>query len=285
MQDTLSNIDFKNLQSLVYELAGISMGENKRHLLKSRLQRRLRALDIDAFSDYIEKLKATSPGDPEREEFVNAVTTNKTDFFREPHHFQFIVNRVIPELLAKGQNNLRIWHAGCSTGEEPYTMAMTLLDAGLPESFTFKQLASDIDTNVLAHAQAGIYAEERVETVPDAYLRKWFLKGKGPQAGRFRVHPTLQEHLTFRQINLVQQPWPLKSSTLFDVVFCRNVMIYFSRETQAELVARLVDRIRPGGYLMLGHSESLHTLHEVLQSVGPTMYRKQPEDRQKARAA
>ena len=274
MDNFLSDLEFKDLRRLVFDLAGITMGENKRQLLKSRLQRRLRALGIETFTEYLLRLKNSGPDDPEREAFVNAVTTNKTDFFREPHHFSFVINRVIPDLLADGQSSLRVWHAGCSTGEEPYTMAMALLEADLPGDFQFRQLASDIDTGVLAHAEAGTYAEERIETIPTPLLKRWFLKGKGPNEGLYRVRPDLQENLTFRQINLVQPPWPMKSSTVFDVIFCRNVMIYFSRETQGQLISDLVARLRPGGYLMLGHSESLHNNSDGLENVGHTIYRK-----------
>lgn len=153
-------------------------------------------------------------------------------------------------------------------------MAMTLLEKKWPAGFRFRQFATDIDTSVLAHAQAGIYAEERLDTVPRHLIQKWFLRGKGDQKGFFRVSPDLQENVVFRQINLVQKPWAMKDSTRFDIIFCRNVLIYFSRETQAMLVSNLVERLHPGGYLLLGHSESLHTRSEALEGVGPTIYRK-----------
>lgn len=269
-----SDKEFNDLRRLVFEFAGITMGETKRHLLKSRLQRRLRSLGLSSFEPYIRLLTATAPGDAEREAFINAVTTNKTDFFREKHHFEFVVRRIIPDLLRAGQTDLSIWHAGCSTGEEPYTMAMALLEGSWPSDFRFRQLSTDIDTAVLAHAEAGVYAEERVDTIPESLLKRWFLRGKGPQAGMYRVNSQLKERMTFRQLNLVQPPWPMKASTRFDVIFCRNVLIYFSRETQTELIRNLTERLNPGGYLFLGHSESLHSNGSNLENIGQTIYRK-----------
>lgn len=276
----LSDGEFRKLRELVYALTGISMSENKRQLLKSRLQRRMRVVGIRNYGEYhnlVANHAATgkSPsGEDEVRFFVNAVTTNKTDFFRENHHFEFITSHVVPEMVTRGQNSIRVWHAGCSTGEEPYTLGMVL--RGCQEQFhslKFAQLASDIDTDVLATAERGVYAEERVNPIPNNVLRSWFLRGKGGQEGFYRVRPELQESLTFRQINLLDEPWPMRSDTRFDLILCRNVLIYFDKPTQKRLFQRFHERLNPGGYLILGHSESMHGEDDRFKSVGKTIYR------------
>ena len=255
------------------------MSETKKQLLKSRLQRRMRICGIGSYSGYHDYVVAHPD---EVEFFVNSVTTNKTDFYRENHHFEFVTSHVVPEAVNRaeampGNNALKIWHAGCSTGEEPYTLAIVLKEAQAAyPGLHFAQLASDIDTEVLRTAETGIYAEERVRTLPTQTLRQWFLRGKGQRAGSYRIKPELQGQLTFRQINLLDEPWPMKESTKFDVIFCRNVLIYFDKPTQNRLFERFHERLNAGGYLFLGHSESMHGQDSRFRSIGKTIYRALP---------
>lgn len=275
----LSDSEFQQLRQLIYQLTGISLAESKRHLVKSRLQKRLIALKLARFKDYYNLLLTEPKDSPERTAFINCVTTNKTDFFRERHHFDFVTRTVVPELasrVAAGEipKRIRVWHAGCSTGEEPYTLAITLREALAQRgAWDVRQLASDIDTGVLAHAERGVYERERVKPVPDALLRRYFLSGAGAQAEYVKVRKELQEQITFRQINLLDDPWPMRWDTRFDIIFCRNVVIYFDKPTQKRLFARFEERLHPGGYLFIGHSESLLGISDAFESLGQTIYR------------
>ena len=284
MEDyNLTDREFQMFRELVYKTTGISLSEAKRHMLKSRLTRRLRAHRMEAFEDYYRLLMSLDQKETEWTEFINSVTTNKTDFFREPHHFEFIRNKFLPEQFAHSKagnpsaRKLRIWHAGCSTGEEPYTLAMTLREStealGGWASWDIRQLASDIDTGVLAHAERGIYEEDRVAPVSPNLLRKYFLRGKGDKGGLFKVRPELQEQITFRQINLLAPEIPIANGAKFDIIFCRNVVIYFDKPTQRTLFTRFQEKLKPGGYLIIGHSESLNGVSEAYDSVGGTIYR------------
>lgn len=271
----LTTDDFRRLRSLVYKLTGISLAETKRQLLKSRLQRLMRKHNIKCFGAYHDFVVAAGPTSSHSTDFINAITTNKTDFFRENHHFDFIVQHAVPELLARGQRNIKIWHAGCSTGEEPYSLAIALQEmTETYPSLSYAQLATDIDTDVLAHARAGMYAEERIKPIGDKRLRSFFLRGKGEKEGLYKVRPELQEFLSFRQINLLDEPWPLKSGTQFDLIMCRNVLIYFDKPTQNRLFERFHERLNPGGYLFLGHSESIHGHADEFISLGKTIYQR-----------
>ncbi|MBN9502063.1 MAG: hypothetical protein BGO01_10525 [Armatimonadetes bacterium 55-13] len=269
----LSSTDFGNIRKLIYRLTGISLSDSKHQLVKSRLRRRLRALDISSYNDYYGYVVQLPPDHEEIISLINAVTTNKTDFFRESHHFDFMVKQIVPEFMAKSQHDLKIWHAGCSTGEEPYTMAIALREHFSTSELCFMQLASDIDTEVLAHAERGVYDAERVEGMSKEMLQRWFLRGKGNSEGKYRIRPELQENMRFRRINLTKRPWPLRAETQFDVILCRNVLIYFDRETQKQVIQGFYDRLVPGGYLMLGHSESVQGKQDVFRSVGKTIYK------------
>lgn len=271
----LSTEDFRRLRALVYKLTGISLAETKRQLLKSRLQRVMRRYSTTDFGKYHDLVVSAGPDSAQATEFINAITTNKTDFFRENHHFDFVSEHAVPELLSRNSKNLRIWHAGCSTGEEPYSLAMTLNEiAPKYPSLSFSQLASDIDTEVLAHAETGVYAAERTRPIGETRLKQWFLRGKGSKEGFYLVRPLLQDFLTFRQINLLDDPWPLKSGTKFDLIFCRNVLIYFDKQTQKHLYERFHERLNPGGYLFLGHSESMHGMDGMYTGLGKTIYQR-----------
>jgi chemotaxis protein methyltransferase CheR len=275
MTDQLTLREFELFKSLIYQWTGINLSESKRSMLRSRLAKRVRALELDSFTAYYELI--TKPGVPESEltAFVNCVTTNKTGFYREPHHFEFVTNRVIPE-IQKGQlgerGQLRVWHAGCSTGEEAYTLSIELHEK-LFGNWTIRQLATDIDTNVLQHGKDGLYDTDVLGPIPDGLTKKYFLRGTGQNAGLAKVKPALGEWLTWQRLNLLDERWPFKAETQFDVIFCRNVMIYFDKPTQARLVKRFHQMLTPGGYLIVGHSESLLNISEDLRCLGGTVYK------------
>jgi chemotaxis protein methyltransferase CheR len=269
--------EFQLFRELIYAEAGISLGDHKRELVRSRLGRRVRARGCRSFGEYYERLLSGDLGDDERVRLVNAITTNKTDFYREAHHFDFLAAEIIPALRARvartGEYRIRIWSAGCSTGEEPYTIAITLREA-LPNlmAWDVRILASDIDTDVLEQAAQGIYPAERVAEIPRPILQRHFLRGVGAQAGLVRVRREVQNLVTFRRINLLEKPWRIR--TAFDCIFCRNVMIYFDKPTQRHLVERFAAHLKDDGYLFLGHSESLHSLTDQFVPIRNTVHQK-----------
>lgn len=275
----LSEREFALLRDLIYSAAGITLNPGKKHLVQARLQKRLRHHDLNSYEAYYRLVAAGGSDSPELAELINCVTTNKTDFFREPHHFEFVARRIVPALItqaAQGKiaRKLRVWHAGCSTGEEPYTLAITLAEALAGQSYwDVRQLASDIDTRVLAYAERGVYARSQADVIPPALLHKYFLRGTGPNVEMVRAQSRLREQIRFRQINLLADPWPLPPRVRFDMIFCRNVVIYFDRPTQKRLFARFEQVLKPGGYLFIGHSESLLGLNTRFQPVGGTIYR------------
>lgn len=239
MQTILGNTEFKRFSDLIYQLSGIKLGEGKRQLLATRLGKRLRACQIDDFSAYCDFINSQQ-GQQELVHMIDVVSTNKTSFFRESAHFRFLQSRVLPQLKSP---RLRIWSAACSSGEEPYSIAMTLSQA-LPDwqQWDLKLLATDISTQILDKARMGIYTQ--VEGIPAALLRTCFLKGQGHWKGHYLVRDELKEPIRFRYLNLMG-PFPFQSR--FDVIFCRNVMIYFDKTTQARLVARLAECLHLGG--------------------------------------
>ena len=271
MEYAISTDEFERFRTLIYDESGISLGEQKKSLLASRLSKRLRDLDLATFSDYYAKVTE----DQTREEFtrlLDLISTNKTDFFREPKHFDFLRERIIPEL--ERTKCVRIWSSACSSGEEPYTIAMTLFDTVQhPDQWNFKILASDLSTRVLAKAATGTYDEERVKDVPPDVIRRHFLRGRGGSAGLLKVKPHLAEMIQFRRLNLMDDHFPIKTS--LDLIFCRNVMIYFDRPTQETLVNKFHRYLKPGGYLFIGHSESLQWVTHPFTSLAPTIYQKQ----------
>jgi chemotaxis protein methyltransferase CheR len=274
---TLTKKEFILFRDLIYREAGISMGAAKHQLVESRLSKRLRSCGFSTYQEYYDHLMKGDPNGEERLKMINCLTTNKTDFFREDHHFQYLRTTVFPDLEKRaretGDRKIRIWSAACSTGEEPYTLAMTVLDHFGPTSFhgwDIRVLASDVDTDVLSHAQKGVYAADRVADIPKDVLKRHFLRtAKGPDAPMM-VRPELQELVTFRRINFIEPTWPINAQ--FDVIFCRNVMIYFDEETQDRLLTRFADYLKPGGHLFIGHSESILRLDRVYKSLGNTIY-------------
>lgn len=282
MEFELGDREYGFLRRLIYEVAGINLNDNKKHLLTSRLGRRLRAHSFGSYREYCNLLSSIDKCHPEMQELINCVTTNKTDFYRESHHFDFMRERVIPEF--KSGRNLRIWHAGCSSGEETYTMAMTLYEA-IPdiESWNLDIISSDIDTKILADAERGIYDESRVDPVQPSLIKRYFLKGKGDKEGMVKFRNEYKRGMSFQQVNLLAPNWGLTGP--FEVIMCRNVMIYFDKETQAKLVERFQNALRPGGYLMVGHSESLNGIEAGLTNLGKTIYHKPAAAGQVRRAA
>jgi chemotaxis protein methyltransferase CheR len=271
MDYTISTEEFQRFRTIIYDESGITLSDQKQTLLASRLSKRLRELGLETFSDYYEQVT----NDPTREEFtrmLDLISTNKTDFFREPKHFEFLRDKILPGL--ESDRRIRIWSSACSTGEEPYTIAMTLFEnVRNPEEWEFKILASDLSTRVLAKASAGVYDEDRFRDVPPEVLRRHFLRGRGDSAGRFKVKPHLAAPIQFRRINLMDERFPIK--TPLDLIFCRNVMIYFDRPTQEQLVNKFYGYLKPGGYLFIGHSESLQWVQHPFKTVAPTIYRKE----------
>jgi len=259
--------EFARLSATVYEVAGIVLPPGKEGLVRSRLARRLRELQLTSFEDYLEHVQV----DASRRELahmIDLLTTNKTSFFREAAHFDYLRDEVLARRPAG--RRLRIWSAGCSSGEEPYTLAMVIRET-LGPGIDARILATDISARVLAKAQAGVYAAETVAEVPDALRRKWFVPASGPGAlpGALRVADDVRGMVRFARLNLMGD-WPMKGP--FDAIFCRNVMIYFDRPTQERLVNRYHALLAPGGHLFVGHSESLTALRHPLAYVRPAVY-------------
>jgi chemotaxis protein methyltransferase CheR len=270
---TIRDDEFEGVRQLLYEFTGIALGDSKRDMVCSRLAKRLRHHGLSSFAEYLRLVRDRGATGPERQEFINCLTTNKTDFFREAHHFEFLRETVIPAARVRGKR-LRIWSAGCSTGEEPYTLAMVLRDhCPAADGWDVRVLASDIDTAVLATAERGVYDAERAD-VPPELLHTHFLRGSGTNAGKVAVRPQLKELITFRQINLMDDRWPIH--TRFDAIFCRNVVIYFTRDTQHRLLERFADHLVPNGYLFMGHSENIYWMADTFAPLGRTVYQFRP---------
>jgi chemotaxis protein methyltransferase CheR len=270
MNATISDQEFELFRKLIYDQVGITLESHKKTLLISRLGKRLRELGLPTFQAYYDHVSRKGE-EEELTKLLDLVSTNKTEFFREPIHFDFLRDHILPQ--AQSTRTLRIWSSASSSGEEPYSIAMTISDA-VPDlvRWNIKILASDISTRVLAHAAAGIYDEERIEQLPKEVVHRHFLRGKGPQAGKFRVRPTLAGLVTFRRINLMDAAYPIRNP--LDVIFCRNVMIYFDRPTQARLMEKFFRYLKPGGYLFIGHSESLQWIEHPFVYIKPTIYQK-----------
>lgn len=263
---------FRRIKAFVIEHTGIALTDAKKDMVYGRLSKRVRQQfdgSFDAFCSAIE-----SDNHEEQDFLINAITTNLTAFFRENHHFDHLRDNVIPEILQKNESSrrIRIWSAGCSTGEEPYSIAMTLRAAIKDiDAWDIKILATDLDANVVEHAKAGIYGTDRVSALPKAVINKWFTKGRGAKSGLLRLKPELREMITFKRLNLLHS-WPMKGS--FDVIFCRNVVIYFDKATQKQLFDRYADILSPDGHLFIGHSETLYKVSDRFSPIGNTIYRR-----------
>ena len=270
MTTVLTDKEFEQFQSLIYQQVGIKLDPPKKTLLVSRLSKRLRELALTSFQAYYDCVSRKG-GEEELTKMLDLISTNKTDFYREGIHFDFLRDKVLPEI--RETKTLRVWSSASSSGEEPYTIAMTLCDA-LPDinRWDIKILASDISTRVLAKAASGMYEEERVSHLPKDVVLRHFLCGKGPQAGKYKIRPNVAKLVSFRRINLMDLTFPIRSS--LDVIFCRNVMIYFDRPTQTQLTKKFFHYLRPGGYLFIGHSESLQWIEHQFTYLRPTIYQK-----------
>lgn len=263
---------FDALRALAREHTGISLSDAKRDLVYGRLVRRLRALDLNGFDEYRNLLEQGDGG--EIEQFSNAITTNLTSFFREPHHFEYLGDTVVPALVRRKARTrrLRAWSAGCSSGEEPYSIAMALRQSiPDPDSWDIKILATDLDSNMLDTGERGVYPEERVESLSQSQRRKWLRVGRGENSGKVLIAPELRDMVTFRKLNLMG-PWPMRGP--FDFIFCRNVVIYFDKETQKVLFDRFADLMEVERCLFIGHSESLFQVTDCFRLIGKTIYRK-----------
>lgn len=270
----LGDVEFHYLRRFVLEQCGISLGEHKRQLVQGRLSRRLRALNLSTFESYCDLLRR----DPQSElgELASAISTNVTAFFREAHHYDLLSNELLPRWLKEKRRDgdrLRIWSAGCSTGEEPYALAMVLAEAleQTGSKVDAKILATDLSPQALATAREGVYALERLAGISDERCRRWMLRGGAEYEGLACVHPRLRELVTIEPLNLLH-PWPMRGP--FDAIFCRNVVIYFDQPTKQRLFRRYADLLPVGGYLFLGHSESLHGINDQFELIGRTVYRK-----------
>ncbi|MDD3764657.1 MAG: chemotaxis protein CheR [Nevskiales bacterium] len=259
--------DFQRVRGLIYERAGISLADGKQDLVYSRLARRLRATRHGVFADYLDALEADAAS-PEWEAFTNALTTNLTSFFREAHHFDMLRDQLLR--LPRGQRAL-IWSCAASTGEEPYSIAMVAAEVFGSLNPPVSILATDIDTNVLATGQQGIYALDRIAGLSPERVKKFFRRGTGANEGKCRVVDELRGLITFRRLNLLDASWGLKGP--FEAIFCRNVMIYFDKPTQQRLLGKLVPLLADDGLLFTGHSESLFNVAELLTMAGRTAYR------------
>jgi chemotaxis protein methyltransferase CheR len=268
--------DYKFIRELVYSHSRINLGPDKKELVLARLGKRLRATNITSISDYCRFLQEKQSGD-ELSHLIDAISTNHTFFFREPQHFEFLRKTVIPEMEARRRKetwpSFSVWSAASSSGEEPYSIAIALLEQfGERGTWPWRIEATDISHKILQRARVGVYREEALGKMSASSVRAHFQKGFGPQEGNFRVKPHVQEHVTFRQLNLLEGQFPFNEP--FQLIFCRNVMIYFDRPTQEELVAKLARQLVPGGYLFVGHSESLSGVSHGLETVKPAIYRR-----------
>lgn len=276
MDATLTSTDFQQLSSLIYSELGIKMPETKNTMLTGRLARRLRALGLCTFSQYCQFLFSPKGLEEEMVHLINAVTTNKTDFFREPSHFEYLTRTALTVLQENQRFSprrpLRIWSAGCSTGEEPYTLAMVLSDyqANHP-GFRFGILATDISTRVLEIARRAVYPLERIEPISQQHRKQYLLRGRDQRNPEVRIAPAMRSLVRFGRLNFMDEDFGLPE--MVDIIFCRNVIIYFDKETQEKLMVKFSRHLNPGGFLFLGHSESLHGYQTPFVQVAPTIYR------------
>lgn len=264
----MTDKDYSFISQSVYEACGIVLSEQKKDMVYARISRRVRKLNMTTFAEYINYLNDNK--ELEFGEFINSITTNLTSFFRENHHFEFLKNTALPEMIArhKDDHRIRIWSSGCSLGMEPYSIAMCIGNK-IPTNWDFKVLATDLDTNVLATAREGVYSESQMSGVDSANLKKYFLTDGN--SNRYKVKDLLKKDISFKQLNLLHE-WPMKGP--FDVIFCRNVIIYFDHETKIRLFNRYAELLAPGGYLILGHSESMGRENKQYKGLGHNIYQK-----------
>jgi chemotaxis protein methyltransferase CheR len=261
---TFTDSDFSKVRTLIHRRAGIALGEQKRQMVYSRLSRRLRELGLPEFSTYLAMLESTHDGE-EWQAFINSLTTNLTSFFREAHHFP-----VLAEHVRKAQQPVTIWCAAASTGEEPYSLAITLFEALGERAASARIIATDIDTAVLAKASAGVFTTEQVARLSSERLKRFFSKGTGSNAGKVRIRPEIASIVKFSRLNLLDPVWAVKEPV--DAIFCRNVMIYFDKPTQKKILDRFAPLLKAGGLLFAGHSENASLVNQSFKPLGHTVY-------------
>jgi len=272
----MSDKEFSLFSTLIYSHLGIKMPPVKKLMLTSRLLKRLKALGIKTYKDYYDYLCSDKGQSEEFNKMFDAVTTNKTDFFREPDHFDILVKRVLPDLVQSEnfieRKMINIWSAGCSSGEEAYTLTMVMSEFFSGNKSKYSILATDISPKVLQAGYDAIYTESTILPIPVALRQKYLMRGTGDKIGLFRIIPALRERVTFKQLNLMDDNFNV--SKQMDIIFCRNVIIYFDKETQIELFEKFYKHLVPGGYLFIGSSETLYGINNNFLPVGPTVYRK-----------
>ncbi len=268
----MSDRDLHTFMELVHEKCGIKLTASKRSMISARLQKRLRALKLQSFDDYFAYLHSQEGNEREIVPMIDVITTNKTEFFREKAHFDYLTERWLPSLKRPGSGlNLRAWSAGCSTGEEPYTLAMVLTEFLEKHHGDFSILATDISTKVLMQAHQAIYPTDVVQSVPPDLHRKYLLRGTKSRQGFFRVIPELREKIIFRRLNLMDPSYGITQP--LDILFCRNVIIYFDIETTRRIMLKFSQVLKPDGLLFIGHSETLHGLDLPFEKIAPTIYK------------
>lgn len=265
----MTNADFERISKLAMQYSGIVLAEHKRNMVYSRIARRVRALKLNRFSDYLNYLEHNHAA--EASDFINALTTNLTSFFRENHHFEFLKEELFPKLMVanQGSRKLRIWSAGCSIGQEAYSIAMTLKESSFPSSWDVKILATDLDSNVVETGHSAIYPVDHVDGIDDGMVKKYFNRSHDGRS--VQVKEELRKLAFFKRLNLLEE-WPMKGP--FDIIFCRNVVIYFNKETQRILFDRYANMLPIGGHLFIGHSENLNGITDRFENLGNTIYRK-----------
>lgn len=271
----ISNADFGRLRRLIYDQSGINLGLDKKTMLELRIKRRLRSLNLNSYAQYCEYLFARHSQKEEIVHLIDVVTTNKTDFFREAAHFDLLVQNAIPDVMARNESGKQVlvWSAACSSGEEPYTLAMVLNEYGLSHpGFRFKVLATDISTTVLEKAKLGVYNYELLRPVAPDLRRKYFMRSRDPESKTLRVVPELRQLVEFRRLNFMDADFGLSERA--DIIFCRNALIYFDRPTQEKILQKLTRYLAPGGYTFVGHAETLHDMDIPLTPIAPALYRK-----------
>ncbi len=273
--EAISNANFDRLRALIQHESGIALSTDKKTMLEIRLKRRLGSLGVSSIGEYCDRLFSPAGIEDELVHLIDAVTTNKTDFFREAGHFEYLVSRALPDLCARNGTARKYfaWSAGCSTGEEPYTLAMVLSEYSQQvPAFRFSLLATDICTEVLAKAAAGIFKSELVRPVPVDLRRKYFMRSRDPESDLLRIVPELRAMVEFRRVNFMEADLGVVDAP--EIIFCRNVIIYFNRPTQIRILQKLTRQLAPGGYFFAGHSESLQGMDLPLIAVAPSVYRK-----------
>jgi len=266
--------DFKRLSNFIYTNYGIKMPSTKKVMLEGRLRKRLKANNISSYEEYCNHLFSEEGLQNEVIPMIDAVSTNKTDFFREPFHFEFMTSTFLPEFEERSNGKpLQVWSAAASSGEEPYSISMIIQDFfERNKTFNYSVYGTDISTSVLKAGSLGVYDESRIEKIPLSTKRKYFLKSKDPLNKTVRIIPELRRKMTFQRLNLMDESYFVPHD--FDVIFCRNVLIYFDKETQEKVIQRLCQKLKPGGYFFLGHSESITGMDVPLRTVKPTIFQK-----------